>query len=96
MKHYALQSSVEESEPRQVAEMRTRGRVRSGVYRAYCAAGGNCLITLIVLSVFILAQLAVSVGDYWMSFWYVCLVHLHWFCYIEHRTLSAKTCFCSL
>ncbi|PNF26824.1 hypothetical protein B7P43_G17385 [Cryptotermes secundus] len=62
-------SSVEESEPKQIAEMRTRGRVRSGVYRAYCAAGGNCLITFIVLSVFILAQLAVSVGDYWMSFW---------------------------
>lgn len=69
----ALQSSVEEFEPKQVVEMRTRGRVKSGVYRAYCAAGGNCCITLLMLSVFVLAQLVVSVGDYWMSFWYVCL-----------------------
>jgi len=67
-----LQSSLEEFEPKQVAEMRTRGRVRSGVYRAYCAAGGNCYIKLIMLSVFILAQLVISGGDYWMSFWYVC------------------------
>jgi hypothetical protein len=60
---------VEESEPRQGAEMQTRGRVRSSVYRAYCAAGGNCGVTFVVLAVFILAQVAVSVGDYWMSFW---------------------------
>ncbi|XP_021928195.1 LOW QUALITY PROTEIN: probable multidrug resistance-associated protein lethal(2)03659 [Zootermopsis nevadensis] len=62
-------SSLEEPEPKQVAEMQTRGRVKSGVYGAYCAAGGNWFITSLMLSVFVLAQLVVSVGDYWMSFW---------------------------
>jgi ATP-binding cassette subfamily C (CFTR/MRP) protein 4 len=67
-----LQSSLEEYEPKQVAEMRTRGKIKSGVYRTYCAAGGNCCLALLMLSIFVLAQLVTSLGDYWMSFWYVC------------------------
>lgn len=74
-KHGALQGSLEGSEPKQVAEMQTKGRVRSGVYRAYCAAGGDCCVMLFMLFVFILAQFAVSAGDYWMSVWYVCFIH---------------------
>ncbi|PSN47504.1 hypothetical protein C0J52_02254 [Blattella germanica] len=50
-----------------LSNVRTRGKVSSQVYRAYCAAGGNCCITVIVFSVCLLAQVAISSGDYWMS-----------------------------
>ncbi|PSN47512.1 hypothetical protein C0J52_02253 [Blattella germanica] len=59
----------DDREPEMVAEMRTRGKVSSYVYKAYCSAGGNCCITMIVFGVCILAQVAISSGDYWMSFW---------------------------
>jgi hypothetical protein len=57
-----------------VAEMRSRGSVSSSVYRAYCAAGGSCGFTLLVFSVCVLAQVSISLGDYWVSFWYVQLL----------------------
>jgi hypothetical protein len=56
-----------------LAEMRSQGGVSFGVYRAYCAAGGNCGVTLLVFGVCMLAQFVFSLGDYWMSYWYVLL-----------------------
>jgi hypothetical protein len=53
--------------------MRSRGGVSFSIYRAYCAAGGNCGITLLVFGVCVLAQFVFSLGDYWMSYWYVLL-----------------------
>jgi hypothetical protein len=66
-----LQGSLSNSEPNIMAEMRARGSVSSRVYRAYCAAGGNCCITMLVFAVCVLAQISISSGDYWMSYWYV-------------------------
>jgi ATP-binding cassette subfamily C (CFTR/MRP) protein 4 len=66
-----LQSSVAGSTPEIAAEMLTRGSVVSGVYRAYFSAGGNCVVTLLVFGLCVLSQLAISGGDYWMSYWYV-------------------------
>ncbi|XP_023714338.1 probable multidrug resistance-associated protein lethal(2)03659 isoform X2 [Cryptotermes secundus] len=62
-------SSMSWSEPQMLAEMRSRGGVSFSVYRAYCAAGGSCGITLLVFGVCILAQFVFSLGDYWMSYW---------------------------
>jgi len=61
------------SEPEMVVEMRSHGGVSSSVYRAYCAAGGNCGITLLVFGMCVVAQVAISSADYWMSYWYVLL-----------------------
>ncbi|KAJ9591424.1 hypothetical protein L9F63_002030, partial [Diploptera punctata] len=61
--------SMSSSELQIEAEMRARGSVSSRVYRAYCAAGGNCCITMLVFGVCLLAQIAISSGDYWMSYW---------------------------
>jgi hypothetical protein len=55
-----------------VAEMQAEGSVNSKVYWMYVSAGGNCIVTLLVFGMCILAQLAISGGDYWMSYWYVC------------------------
>jgi hypothetical protein len=55
-----------------VAEMQARGSVSSEVYWVYVSAGGNCIVTLLVFGMCILAQLAISGGDYWMAYWYVC------------------------
>jgi ATP-binding cassette subfamily C (CFTR/MRP) protein 4 len=59
------------SVPEVAAEMQTRGTVGAKVYRVYFSAGGNCMVTLLVFGVCVLSQLAISGGDYWMSYWYV-------------------------
>jgi hypothetical protein len=66
-----LQSSLAGSVPEIAAEMQTQGSVGSRVYRAYFSAGGNCMVTLLVFGLCVLSQLAISGGDYWMSYWYV-------------------------
>ncbi|PNF34547.1 hypothetical protein B7P43_G10751 [Cryptotermes secundus] len=63
------QSSGAASEPEVVAEMRTQGKVRAKVYWSYFAATGSWGIILLVFGVCILEQLALSGGDYWISFW---------------------------
>jgi hypothetical protein len=55
-----------------MAEMQAKGSVSSRVYWEYFSAAGNCTFTLLVFGMCILAQLAISGGDYWMSYWYVC------------------------
>lgn len=66
-----LQSSMAGSVPEMAAEMQAQGSVGSRVYWVYFSAGGNCLVILLVFGLCVLSQLAISGGDYWMSYWYV-------------------------
>ncbi|PSN47509.1 hypothetical protein C0J52_02251 [Blattella germanica] len=61
------QSSIIETMPQPVLEMRTQGSVGCYIYRAYCAAGGNCFCVMLVFGFCILAQVTVSGADYWMT-----------------------------
>jgi hypothetical protein len=65
------QSSLSGCEPEAVAEMRTQGKVGFSIYWSYLAATGNCSLILLVFGVCMLEQLAISGGDYWMSYWQV-------------------------
>lgn len=56
-------------EPEEVEETRTKGSVSSGVYKAYFAAGGNCCVIFTMFFSFVLAQIAASAGDYFITFW---------------------------
>ncbi|PNF26812.1 hypothetical protein B7P43_G17381 [Cryptotermes secundus] len=62
-------SSVAGSIPEMAAEMQARGSVGSRVYWVYFSAGGNCMVILLVFGLCVLSQLAISGGDYWMSYW---------------------------
>lgn len=76
-----------------MAEVRSRGAVSSSVYRAYCAAGGSCGFTLLVFGVFAVGQVAISSGDYWVSFWYVQLLRrMEWVLQDFRIVLCSKFC----
>ncbi|XP_049950812.1 probable multidrug resistance-associated protein lethal(2)03659 [Schistocerca serialis cubense] len=63
-------ASIEEaSAPRQEAELRTSGGVRSAVYFSYFSSGGNYCLQLFVAVAFILTPVVVLGGDYWLSYW---------------------------
>ncbi|XP_031850164.1 putative multidrug resistance-associated protein lethal(2)03659 isoform X2 [Nomia melanderi] len=59
----------EELDPIEVAETRTKGKVSGQVYSGYFKAGGNWCIIFMVLFLCVLAQLAASGGDYFISQW---------------------------
>lgn len=50
-------------------EQKQTGTVSGYVYRQYLAAGGNCFTVSLLLFQFILAQIAASAGDYFLTFW---------------------------
>ncbi|KAJ9591421.1 hypothetical protein L9F63_002027, partial [Diploptera punctata] len=62
-------SSVAGTEILQTAEMRSHGSVSFKVYREYFAAGGNWYLIVLVFVICVLSQIAISGGDYWMSYW---------------------------
>ncbi|PNF14801.1 putative multidrug resistance-associated protein lethal(2)03659 [Cryptotermes secundus] len=62
-------NSVEVTEPKEVAEMRTVGSVTSKVYGTYLRSGGNWCIILTTVLLFILTQALASGCDYWITYW---------------------------
>lgn len=68
-------SSVEDTttatveEPQEVQEQRSTGSVGAYVYKAYLKAGGNWFIIFNVFLMFVLAQIAASAGDYFITYW---------------------------
>lgn len=50
-------------------EQKQSGTVSGYVYRQYLSAGGNCFTVSLLLFQFILAQVAASAGDYFLTFW---------------------------
>lgn len=50
-------------------EMRSSGVVNCSILKHYYLAGGNCCVVLFMLSLFILAQVAASIFDYFISVW---------------------------
>jgi hypothetical protein len=59
-----------EKGPVKETEIRSEGSVSGEVYGQYLKSGGNYCQLFFMFSIFILAQLAGSGADYWMSFWY--------------------------
>ncbi|CAB3386319.1 Hypothetical predicted protein [Cloeon dipterum] len=55
--------------PEEVAEARTEGTVSGEVYGQYLGAGANGFQLFFMTFLFILAQVAGSLTDYWTSFW---------------------------
>lgn len=77
MRQNSIQSvaSVEEKtvetieEPEEVQEQKSKGSVSAAVYKAYFSAGGNCCVVFTMFSMFVLAQIAASAGDYFITYW---------------------------
>lgn len=68
----SMTSSIEENNPQnavEVEEKRAEGSIGMRIYKAYFKAGGGYFIVAIVLLFFLLAQLAASAGDYFLSYW---------------------------
>ncbi|XP_078047115.1 putative multidrug resistance-associated protein lethal(2)03659 [Augochlora pura] len=64
-----MSSGTEKLDPVEVEESRSKGRISGEVYSGYLKAGGNwCLISVVFL-LCVLAQLAASGGDYFISQW---------------------------
>lgn len=55
--------------PVEVQEQKTIGSVSAGVYKAYFGAGGNCCFIFFMFQLFVLAQIAASAGDYFITYW---------------------------
>lgn len=55
--------------PVQVEEQKSKGTVAGFVYKAYFKAGGNCCVITTLFTLFALAQIAASAGDYFITYW---------------------------
>lgn len=55
--------------PNEVEEQKSKGSVSAGVYKAYFGAGGNCCFIFFMFQLFVLAQVAASAGDYFITYW---------------------------
>ncbi|XP_033334914.2 ATP-binding cassette sub-family C member 4 isoform X1 [Megalopta genalis] len=64
-----MSSGTEKLDPVEVEETRSKGKISGEVYSGYLRAGGNWCLILIVFLLCILAQLAASGGDYFISQW---------------------------
>ncbi|KZC06945.1 Multidrug resistance-associated protein 4 [Dufourea novaeangliae] len=62
-------AATEMIDPVEVAETRTKGKVSGDVYAGYFTACGNWWVVTVVLLLCILAQLAASGGDFFISQW---------------------------
>jgi len=52
------------------ADKRSTGSVSINVYKSYLSANRSVFKVFLVLFCFVLTQVLVSGGDYWISFWY--------------------------
>lgn len=51
------------------AEKKASGSLNAGIYWEYLKTANSPISFMIVLSFFILCQIALSVSDYWLSYW---------------------------
>lgn len=66
---YMTNDTNKQPEPEEVAEMRTSGNISGKVYAGYFLAGGNWCIVTLIFGLCVLAQLAASGGDFFISQW---------------------------
>ncbi|XP_072883242.1 ATP-binding cassette sub-family C member 4 isoform X2 [Hemitrygon akajei] len=50
-------------------ESRTEGSISFTVYKKYFLAGANCFMSLILLGLYLLAQVSYILQDWWLSYW---------------------------
>lgn len=55
--------------PSELQESKCEGSVASSVYKSYFKSAGNCCTLFCLFSLFVLAQLSASAGDYFISYW---------------------------
>jgi len=83
----SAKSPVDESEshqnklkPTEVVETRTLGNISHAVYMSYFFAGGRKCKILFFILVCIFTQILSSLGDYWISYWYLtCAMYVNSF-----------------
>ncbi|KAK2579439.1 hypothetical protein KPH14_002650 [Odynerus spinipes] len=66
---YMTNDTSKQPEPEEVAEMRTSGNISGRVYAGYFLAGGNWCVVTLIFGLCMLAQLAASGGDFFISQW---------------------------
>ncbi|KAL1500932.1 hypothetical protein ABEB36_006349 [Hypothenemus hampei] len=58
-----------DDEPSEIKESRETGSIAGKVYKAYFKAAGGWCCSMIVLSLFVITQMASSAADYFIKFW---------------------------
>jgi len=58
------------SQPQEEVECRSFGRVTKRVYTSYLSAAGSACKVSFCLLMYVIAQVLITGGDYWISFWY--------------------------
>ncbi|GLV41617.1 uncharacterized protein CBL_06846 [Carabus blaptoides fortunei] len=71
--------------PSELQESKCSGSVASSVYKTYFKNAGNCCTLFCLFSLFVLAQLSASAGDYFISYW-VNLEEAHYRRMLEHNS----------
>ncbi|XP_025200376.1 probable multidrug resistance-associated protein lethal(2)03659, partial [Melanaphis sacchari] len=72
----SISSSIDEnklngtqSEPIEVAETRSSGKISLSIYLSYISAGGNAFKISFLLFICVFTQILGTGGDYWISYW---------------------------
>lgn len=55
--------------PQAVAEKSSKGTVQGSLLAQYFKAGANSILLMPMFALFLLAQVAASAADYWVSYW---------------------------
>ncbi|CAH1098768.1 unnamed protein product [Psylliodes chrysocephalus] len=61
--------SIAGDEPEETDELIEKGNISADTYLGYWRAGGNILLVLFSLSMFVIAQVVTNSADLWMSHW---------------------------
>lgn len=59
----------EKNEPQETKELISQERLKISLIWKYFKAGGSSISILLIMFLFVIAQLAVSIFDYWLSYW---------------------------
>lgn len=51
-------------------EIRSSGNVSNSIYLSYFSAGGSTCKIILFFMMFVLTQVLITGGDYWLNFWY--------------------------
>ncbi|KAK9504179.1 hypothetical protein O3M35_010567 [Rhynocoris fuscipes] len=55
--------------PIEINEEMSKGSVKAAIYKSYLVSGGGCCLAIFVLTLFFIAQIFASGGDYWITYW---------------------------
>lgn len=76
------------AEADETEELIEKGSISTSVYLEYIKAGGSVLV-FVLFFMLLLAQGITNASDIWLTYWYVCIVHL-----IIHSYFFLVFCWC--